>query len=51
MTSCVLRTDMGGPEAKLPVSVGVESVLKVLTGLQHEDSGSFFNYQGEHLPW
>ncbi|KAI0639845.1 NAD-P-binding protein [Trametes polyzona] len=46
-----LKTDMGGPNAALEVSVGVEGVRKVIQSLTHEDTGKFVNYKGEHVPW
>ena len=47
--NCIV--DMGGSDAPLHVSVGVSGVLKVVTSLTHEDSGSFINFKGERLPW
>ena len=46
---CVL--DMGGPEAAHPVSVGVEGILKVVASLTPEQSGKFFNFEGNIVPW
>ncbi|RDX45929.1 NAD(P)-binding protein [Lentinus brumalis] len=46
-----LQTDMGGPNASHPVSVGVEGVLKTILSLKPENSGQFFNFQGQHVPW
>ncbi|KAM5533674.1 hypothetical protein V8D89_012641 [Ganoderma adspersum] len=47
-----LQTDMGGAgEDTLPVSVGVGGVIKVVTSLTPKDSGVYFNFQGERLPW
>ncbi|PIL31048.1 hypothetical protein GSI_05744 [Ganoderma sinense ZZ0214-1] len=46
-----LQTDLGGPNATTPVSVGVSGVLKVVSGLTRGDSGSFFNYQGDRVQW
>ena len=45
------HTDMGGENALHPVSVGVEGVLKTVLALKLEDSGSFYNFQGEIVPW
>lgn len=44
-------SDMGGSDATLPVSVGVAGVLKVVSGLTPNDSGKFYNYRGEIVPW
>ncbi len=46
-----LQLEMGGPNAIYPVSVGVEGVLKVISSLKPEDSGQFFNFRGERVPW
>ncbi len=44
-------SDMGGKSAPLPVSVGVGGILKTVLSLKPEDSGQFFNFQGERVPW
>ncbi|KAI8978298.1 NAD-P-binding protein [Trametes punicea] len=46
-----LRTDMGGQEAPNDVAVGVAGVVKTVLGLTPEDSGTFYNWKGERLPW
>ncbi|TFK87310.1 NAD(P)-binding protein [Polyporus arcularius HHB13444] len=46
-----LQTDMGGQNAALPVSVGVAGILKTVLSLKPEDSGQFFNFKGERVPW
>ncbi|KAI0375992.1 NAD-P-binding protein [Pilatotrama ljubarskyi] len=46
-----LKTDMGGPEALYDVSTGVAGVLKTIDALTPEDSGKFFNFKGETVPW
>ncbi|RDX44183.1 NAD(P)-binding protein [Lentinus brumalis] len=46
-----LQTDMGGESATYPVSVGVAGILKTVRSLKKEDSGTFFNFKGEHVPW
>ena len=51
---CVARVvlaDMGGPRAATPVSVGVSGVLKVVRALTPQDSGAFFNSQGNRVQW
>ena len=45
------RIDLGGPGATLPVFVGVSGVLKVVRSLTPEDSGAFFDFQGERVQW
>ena len=42
---------MGGTEAEYPVSVGVSGILEVVRGLKPEDTGRFFNFKGETVPW
>ena len=42
---------MGGKSATYPVSVGVAGVLKTVLSLKPEDSGQFFNFKGEQVPW
>ncbi|KAI0746466.1 sniffer [Daedaleopsis nitida] len=46
-----LQTDLGGPHAPHPVSVGVEGVLKVVASLTPEKSGQFLDFTGKNLPW
>ncbi|KAI0353823.1 NAD-P-binding protein [Trametes cingulata] len=46
-----LKTDMGGPNAALDVSVGVAGVLKVVHALTPADSGKFYSHDGAIRPW
>jgi NAD(P)-dependent dehydrogenase (short-subunit alcohol dehydrogenase family) len=46
-----VRTDMGGAAAALGVERSVRGMRKVLEGLTRKDSGRFFHYTGEELPW
>lgn len=46
-----VQTDMGGPNATVPVEQSVTGMLKVVGGLQPADSGSFHAYDGARLPW
>jgi len=46
-----VRTDMGGPGADIDVQTSVAGMLRVIAGLSAADSGKFFNYAGEALPW
>ncbi|KAI0751855.1 NAD-P-binding protein [Daedaleopsis nitida] len=46
-----LQTDMGGSNAPDPVEVGVEGTLKTIKSLTPQNSGQFFNYKGELMPW
>ncbi|WP_394727572.1 SDR family oxidoreductase [Altererythrobacter sp. GH1-8] len=45
------QTDMGGPKAIWTVEESVTNQRKVIAGLGLEDSGKFYNLQGEELPW
>lgn len=46
-----VRTRMGGDQAPLNTGESARGLVKVLTGLTMSDSGRFFNYRGEELPW
>ena len=46
-----VQTDMGGKGAPLKVGDSAAGIIKVIGGLTHESSGSFFNYNGDKLPW
>lgn len=46
-----VRTDMGGTQAALSTQESVAELLGVLHRLTAEDSGEFFDWQGERLPW
>lgn len=46
-----VQTEMGGPNAKLPVSVSASGLAKVIEGLEPGDSGRFLNYDGSEIPW
>lgn len=46
-----VRTRMGGPVASISTKTSVSGMLDVLEGLTIKESGSFFNYKGEELPW
>lgn len=46
-----VRTDMGGPNATLSPAESVRGMLAILAGLTAADSGRFFNYDGQELPW
>lgn len=46
-----VKTDMGGPHAKVEASEAAAGIVTVLleTTLQH--SGKFYDYEGKELPW
>ena len=46
-----VQTDMGGPSAHLTVPESIQRMLKVIDGLTLEDTGRFWNMDGEELPW
>lgn len=46
-----VRTDMGGRGAKLPVDESVAGLLEVVEGLTEIDSGRFFDWRGQEIPW
>ena len=46
-----VRTRMGGPRATLSPAESIEGMIRVISGLAPQDSGRFFNYRGEELPW
>ncbi len=46
-----VKTDMGGPNARLTPAESISGMISVINSLTAEDSGEFFNYYGEHMPW
>lgn len=42
---------MGGEGAMLEPEFSVSHILKVVTSLTNKDSGKFFRYNGEEIPW
>ena len=46
-----VKTDMGGPNARLTPAESISGMISVIDNLTAEDSGEFFNHNGEHLPW
>ncbi|MEM8982757.1 MAG: SDR family oxidoreductase [Pseudomonadota bacterium] len=46
-----VRTDMGGPEATLSVTDSARGLIDVIETLSEDDTGRFFSYAGEALPW
>ena len=46
-----VKTDMGGPNARLTPKQSIDAMLKVIEGLSTEHSGSFFNHAGDIVPW
>ena len=46
-----VRTDMGGPRARIDPTQSVAGIRQVVERLTPDDSGKFFNYDGTELPW
>lgn len=46
-----VQTDMGGAGAPVSPSDSVSGMLRVIDGLTLEQSGRFFDYRGEEVPW
>ncbi len=46
-----VKTDMGGPNARLTPAESIAGMIKVIDGLTAQDSGEFFNHNGERMPW
>jgi NAD(P)-dependent dehydrogenase (short-subunit alcohol dehydrogenase family) len=46
-----VRTDMGGAGAPVSPEASVTGMRKVIDRIRPADSGKFFNYDGEPLPW
>lgn len=46
-----VKTDMGGAGAPLAVTDSVRAMWKVIASLRGQDSGAFFDYRGQPLPW
>ena len=46
-----VQTDMGGPNAEITVEQSVAGMVTLIERLGIDESGSFFNYRGEMLPW
>jgi len=46
-----VKTDMGGPNAKLSAEQSVSAMRRVIATLGPADSGRFYNYDGREYPW
>jgi NAD(P)-dependent dehydrogenase (short-subunit alcohol dehydrogenase family) len=46
-----VKTDMGGPKALISVSQSVSGMRQVISRLMMADSGKFFAYDGQLVPW
>lgn len=45
------KTDMGGERAPVPVSVSVKGLIELIHKQDIAQSGRFFEYTGDELPW
>jgi NAD(P)-dependent dehydrogenase (short-subunit alcohol dehydrogenase family) len=46
-----VKTDMGGGEAPIEIPDSVKGMKKVIDGATIAQSGKFFDYEGDELPW
>jgi NAD(P)-dependent dehydrogenase (short-subunit alcohol dehydrogenase family) len=46
-----VQTDMGGPQAPLPVEESVAGMRRIIAGLPRRESGAFVDYRGAPVPW
>jgi NAD(P)-dependent dehydrogenase (short-subunit alcohol dehydrogenase family) len=46
-----VRTDMGGPNALISAEQSVSGIRQVIARLTIADSGRFFAYDGQEIPW
>jgi len=46
-----VKTDMGGADALISAEQSVSGIRQVISGLTPADSGKFFGYDGQVIPW
>ncbi|MDE1462058.1 SDR family oxidoreductase [Spartinivicinus poritis] len=46
-----VKTDMGGPSALIDVTTSISGLRQVIKSLTLENSGSFYAYDGQEIPW
>lgn len=46
-----VKTDMGGPNALITAEQSVSGMRKVIAGLTQKESGRFYAYDGQEIPW
>ncbi|SFK56162.1 NAD(P)-dependent dehydrogenase, short-chain alcohol dehydrogenase family [Nitrosomonas aestuarii] len=46
-----VRTDMGGPNGLISAEKSVSGMRHVIDGLTHTDTGKFFAFDGQIVPW
>ncbi len=46
-----VKTDMGGPDARMTPDESIDAMVKVIEGLSTEHSGYFYSHGGDLVPW
>lgn len=46
-----VQTEMGGPNALIDTDTSVIGMIHVIDSLELEQSGNFYDYQGQAIPW
>jgi NAD(P)-dependent dehydrogenase (short-subunit alcohol dehydrogenase family) len=46
-----VKTDMGGPDAAIEIPASIAGMKTVIDRVSAADSGKFFDYQGQAIPW
>ena len=46
-----VKTDMGGPNALISTEQSVSGMRQLISNLSMADSGKFFSYNGQEIPW
>lgn len=46
-----IKTDMGGALAEIPAADSAHGIRRVIASLRRRDSGGFFTWLGEPIPW
>lgn len=46
-----VKTDMGGPNAAIGIPESIAGMKQVIEKAGHDDTGKFFDYQGQAIPW
>jgi len=46
-----VKTDMGGPNAAIGIPESIAGMTQVIEKTGHDDTGKFYDYQGQAIPW
>ncbi|XP_025833810.1 uncharacterized protein LOC108739852 [Agrilus planipennis] len=46
-----VKTDMGGPNARLDIEPSVKGIVDLILSVNSEHNGGFYQYDGKQLPW